>query len=487
MDEISEVHIGQRILEHAGSYPDAPCVEFEGRVTTRFEFVARASTLRKLLLRFGIAKGDTVAILCTTAGRGLECALALWDLRARVVFLDPRQSAADMSAICDAAQVKFKFSDLPTFQRRSDFEAIPRDIAPSETLLSFSACRPEDDAIVFTSSGTTGVPKVRGVTHSGLVTRIENVNRTVGVDTALSRYRLLIGNLAFAAVSFAWIRWLFLGAPVLDLHSFYLTKDVHNALSRNDVAVASLSPVTLRELLHFREARFGSNAAPAFPHLKQLRTVGGPVSGNDLQRSFQVLTPNVESSYSLSGVGPVSRLSGHEALQKGASVGHPFNGIVVRIVNQNGQDMSAGGVGRIFAKNTLHPNAVEIETGDLGYIDEDGFLFLTGRAHQNATRQSINVNLIELEQDIRSLEGVNDCLAFAVAAQETGDDVIFLAVESDLEQTALRSLIRKAVSSYRRPDRIFISSKLPRNAAEKISLRELQAQAEESGESFVSF
>ncbi|SHH16841.1 Acyl-CoA synthetase (AMP-forming)/AMP-acid ligase II [Cognatiyoonia sediminum] len=487
MDEISEVHIGQRILEHAGSYPDAPCVEFEGRVTTRFEFVARASTLRKLLLRFGIAKGDTVAILCTTAGRGLECALALWDLRARVVFLDPRQSAADMSAICDAAQVKFKFSDLPTFQRRSDFEAIPRDIAPSETLLSFSACRPEDDAIVFTSSGTTGVPKVRGVTHSRLAVGIANLETTIGLGAELSLFRLMIGNLSFSAMSFAWIRWLFLGAPIIDLFSFYLTKDVYKNLSREDLGVASLSPAALRELINYHVVDLKSRIEPAFPHLKQLRTVGGPVSGRDLRRAFEILTPNIESSYSLSGIGPISRLSGGEALQKGGSVGRPFDSIVVRIIGPNGQATPAGGIGHVFAKNTLHPNAVEIETGDLGYIDEDGFLFLTGRTEQNAIRHSININLADLESDIRSLQGISDCIAFAIADPETGDDVVFLAVESEISRTVVRTLIRRSLSSYRRPDRIYVRRKLPRNAAEKISLRELKALVEVSGDTFVSF
>lgn len=485
--QYDEQNIGAIILQHARSDPDAISIEQDGTAFTRADVARSAQHLAAFFSREKILAKSAIALVCVDRLRGAEAMIALWSINAQVLFLDPRQTIDEIKSAQKDAGVTAIYTDSKSFARRGGFELLPsrEAVDDCDIRLQFAADSHNDNALILSSSGTTELPRFRSVTHAsfidGLVAAGKLLNNSIALPT------ISVGSLAFGAVLSHWIKILIQGQHLLSLPLFFRTIDIHQALCRPDMEAIGLPPVIIGDLLDYHSEDRAPDAPCAYPHIKTMSSLGGPISFENLQKAYRILTPGFRNIYSMSGVGAVSLLSGEDILQKPNSVGKPFPEITIRIEDKNGSLQPTGQVGRIIARPDWREGAPLIDTGDMGWIDADGYLFIAGRSAQIASRNSINVNLSDLEQDVKKLTGVRDCIAFATLADGSPDDVIFLAVEFRADATVLKATIKSAVASYRRPDKILTSTHLPRTPSNKIALRVLKIASTEKDGGFVDF
>ncbi|MEP3294986.1 MAG: class I adenylate-forming enzyme family protein [Pseudoruegeria sp.] len=478
-------NIGTIIAKMAETDPDALCVEQGGVCYTRADVIQSAQALAVFFKEQGVEAGASIAIVVVDQLRGIQACIALWSLGAATLFLDPRQRIDELRTAQDRADVEAIFTDSKSFARRGGFGLLPADITAVKTTdaLSFPSGSCDAVALIRSSSGTTGLPRFRRVSHRTILSGMQSSAVLLGSHSPFPA--IIVGSLAFGAILSHWMKLLIHGKFILALPLVFKTSELHQALLRTEIQSVGLPPVLIEDLLAFHKDNAVEIDRPIYPHLRRMTSVGGPITPENLVQAYQVLTPSIKNLYSMSGIGAVSALSGGEILEKPNSVGKPFPSMTVRIESKKGELCKTGQVGRIVVNAGWKDSAVPIDTGDLGWLDEEGYLFVHGRSAQIATRKSINVGLADIELDVKGVAGIRDCLAFCIQSDGSADDFIYLAVEA--ETPLVVDHIRSILASYRWPDKILVRAQLPRNAASKISLRDLKRVATEKETSFVDF
>jgi long-chain acyl-CoA synthetase len=166
--------------------------------------------------------------------------------------------------------------------------------------------------------------------------------------------------------------------------------------------------------------------------------------------------------------------------------------VTLRILDDDGNEAARGEVGEIFVKSdsnsefTYHGrdderSAIEregfITLGDMGYLDDDGYLHLCDRRRDMVISGGVNIYPAEIEAELVALPGVADCAVFGVPDAEFGESllgVVELEPGADLSAGSLRGELRKRLAGYKVPKRIEFSSSLPREDSGKIFKRKLR-------------
>jgi acyl-CoA synthetase (AMP-forming)/AMP-acid ligase II len=178
------------------------------------------------------------------------------------------------------------------------------------------------------------------------------------------------------------------------------------------------------------------------------------------------------------------------------SIGRPLEDVEVRIVDENGDDVASGENGEIVAKGSRlmkgYWNQEEataealrggwLYTGDLGYFDEDGYIFLSGRARDFIKRGGEMVSPEEVEQVLHSHPSVDEAAIIGVPDLDWGERVRAIVVAKSGHTIDERDVIeycRERLSSFKKPESIVVVRKLPRNPMGKVLKRVLREQHSE--------
>jgi long-chain acyl-CoA synthetase len=226
--------------------------------------------------------------------------------------------------------------------------------------------------------------------------------------------------------------------------------------------------------------------------LSSVRTVayGGSPSGSGLQQGVQETFPNVgmiRNAYGLTeSASTVTVNSGPELAERPASVGRPVPGVEVRIVAADGAALGPGDAGEIWLKGAqIMPgywgNPEEsaqavtggwLHTGDIGYLDEEGYLFVTDRAKDMIIRGGENVYCVEIEDRLVQHPAVADAAVIGVAHPILGEEVkaiVQVEAGSDLTEDDVRAWVREKLADFKVPAHVELrTERLPRNASGKL-------------------
>jgi long-chain acyl-CoA synthetase len=216
-------------------------------------------------------------------------------------------------------------------------------------------------------------------------------------------------------------------------------------------------------------------------------TIGGaPVARPTLRRLGERLPDaDVLVGYGLTEFGAVTRSPSGDMGRHLGSVGRPLPGIEIRIVNTEGGRMGAGQVGEITVRGPGPPRRyykAEHETsltwrdgwmhsGDLGYLDDEGFLWITGRIKDLIIRGGHNVAPGEIEEVLFSHPAVIDAVAAGIPHDVLGEDVgawVVLSEGSTTSATELRRFMLERLADYKVPRQLHLVESLPRNDAGKV-------------------
>ncbi len=184
--------------------------------------------------------------------------------------------------------------------------------------------------------------------------------------------------------------------------------------------------------------------------------------------------------------------SAEEALAKPGTVGRAIEGGIVKIFGPNGEPCGANEIGEIFMRQTAIPDfdyhrkagAREeagreglISVGDVGYLDEDGYLFLCDRKRDMVISGGVNIYPAEIENTLIGMDGVRDCAVFGIPDEEFGERLM-ACIERDtgavLTPKDVQDYLRKRLANFKVPKDIEFLDVLPREASGKIFKRKLR-------------
>ena len=227
------------------------------------------------------------------------------------------------------------------------------------------------------------------------------------------------------------------------------------------------------------------------PNLSSLRIVF--VSGSQLgaelaTRALKDLGPVVYNLYGSTEIAFASIARPKDLSKNPATVGPPVKGITVKILDDNGIELPQGEVGRIFVRNTFPFEGYTggggkqiidgmLSSGDVGYFDADGLLFVSGRDDEMIVCGGENVFPAEVEDLISGHPEVVEATALGVEDKEWGHRLRAFVVKTEgasVDEEAIKTYVKENLARYKVPREVVFLDELPRNPTGKILKRELR-------------
>ncbi len=346
------------------------------------------------------------------------------------------------------------------------------------------------DNIVYTS-GTTGRPKaaVRDFTALGvhdLACIVERLPVRAGDRHLVVSPIYHSGGQVFTLLNAA------LGATI-HLRPRYEPEETLEALATERINSVFLVPTMLRRLLALPDELLERHPTP---QLRVLISGAAPFPEALRRRAIrQFGAGTVHDFYGATELGWVTLIDGYEMLERPGSVGRPIAGQEVRIVDDDGEACAPGEVGTIWVRSAhtmqgyLDEQEVDEEfrreewmtVDDLGYLDEEGYLYLAGRSRDMIISGGVNIYPVEIEDELADHEQVEEAGVVGVEDKEWGERVVAFVVpregaEGALEAERLEGWLRERLAAYKVPKDWRIVGELPRNETGKILKNELEAR-----------
>lgn len=352
-------------------------------------------------------------------------------------------------------------------------ERSSKDAAPKATKKS---------AIIILTSGTTGTPKGANRHAPPTLAPIGGVLSAVpfkaGEVTALP-------SPMFHALGYLHATIAMTLGSTLVLHRRFAPAVVLSDVATHKVTAIVVVPVMLSRMLDALETM------PTKPDLSNLRIifVSGSQLGAELAtRAMKDIGPVVYNLYGSTEISFVSIARPQDLKKNPATVGPMIKGVKVKILDEHGSELPTGSVGRIFV-GTFFPfegytgggNKEIIDglmsSGDVGYFDSDGLLYVSGRDDEMIVSGGENVFPAEVEDLISGHPEVIEATAIGVEDKDFGQRLRAFVVPKDgaaLTEDAIKDYVRNHLARYKVPREVIFLAELPRNPTGKILKRELR-------------
>ena len=351
---------------------------------------------------------------------------------------------------------------------------------------------PESVAIVLFTSGTTSQPKAVELSHNNLtsyVTGTVEFESAEPTDAAL----ICVPPYHIAGVSAA-LSNLYAGRKMVYLPNFDAEEWVR-LIDAERVTTATVVPTMLDRIVTVLES--GGHELPSLRNL----AYGGSKVGLPLVRRALELLPHVgfvnaygltETSSTIAVLTPDDHREAHSAsadhvAKRLGSVGRPVSGIELQIRDEDGKVLGPGESGELFVRGEqVSGRYAEIgsvldedgwfPTRDVALLDEDGYLFISGRSDDTIIRGGENIAPAELEEVLIEHSHVRDVAVVGVDDPQWGQAIVAVVVPAvgiDPDPEELREHVRKSLRGSRTPDRVVFRYELPTTPTGKVLRREI--------------
>src|SRR5205807_3349833 len=374
-----------------------------------------------------------------------------------------------------------------------DYETL---LSASDSMKADAEVDPDDLAWLFYTSGTTGKPKGAMLTHRNLLAMTMNyyadVNPIVPEDVVLHAAPLTHGSGLFGLPAIAK------GATSVILHTPSFDVDMVFTLIQHlrITTIAFLAPTQIKMLLNGPYQSYDLSSLRCIPY------GGGPMYVEDMKQAVEAFGPGIVQIYG-QGEAPmtISYLRREEHVTHGdpdaerrlASAGIPRTDVEVRIVDDDDHEVAAGKIGEIAARGSVvmvgywnRPDETAeslrggwLHTGDIGMMDEQGYLYLLDRKKDMIISGGNNIYPREIEEVLLKHPAIYEVAVISVPDPLWGESVkAIVALRSGMTVTEeeVNALCRQHLASYKKPRTVEFVPELPKNAYGKILKRELREQ-----------
>ena len=479
-------------LGRAARYHASATALVSGKARSSFqELHARVAGIAASLSRQGFGVGDRLALLLPNEAEYLELIYACAWLGVTAVPLNTRFSAAEIDRVLADANPRglIRHSSLPAPTLRLAWEKV-LDVDPLEIGSGGAAPEPIYDpeailALIYTS-GTTGRPKGVVLTHSAVLANLDHVNywlpyREGGVYLhAAPLFHIADFPFMFAAPAFGTCQAVI---PKFSPQAFC------EIVALEHVTRTVLVPTMINSL-----TQFAPLADYDLGSLEEIGYGGSPIAPELIHRVRQAL-PRVKlvQVYGLSETGFLTGLQDHEHTEdRLLSCGRSCPGIDVRVVDDSGKEVGVGQRGELVARgaNVMRgywnsPDQTQLafrdgmfRTGDIGYQDAHGFIYILDRLKDMIVTGGENVYSGEVEAVIYQHPAVHEVAVFGIPDVQWGEIVmacVALKPAATLSADELVAHCRRYLAGYKIPRRIeFTPGELPKGGSGKILKRALR-------------
>jgi len=499
------------------------------------EFVRQANGVAHALARdAGVGHGDRVAVL---SANNPEWCLAFWatvDLGAILVGLNGWWKTDEILYGLDDSGSKVLVADAKRFERIADqldqapgLEHIylidgdpadyddPRIHAFSELMgeptdeFPDTDIAEDDPAVIFYTSGTTGRPKGAISTHRNMVANLQNTlfnsiatvmanPETTPLDSGGGQTVGLLTSPLFhvSGCHSSLVVGMIAGVKLVIPEGRFDPDHALQLIQDEGVTIwATVPTMVWRVCEHPARHDYDTSTVTSV-------AFGGSPSADELQRKVRDTFPNVKSTSNAYGLTESSSvatvISGKDAQERPDSVGPPVPVVDLAIVDPSGKAVPQGQTGEVLIKGPIimpgywnKPEATAetvidgwLHTGDIGYLDEDGFLFITDRAKDMIIRGGENIYCVEIEQRLVDHPAVADAAVIGVPHPELGEEVkavVQVQPGAALTEEDVKAWVAETLANFKVPAYVeIVDDKLPRNASGKLLKNVLRGEGEVS-------
>jgi len=501
--------------------PDRAGIIFEGKRYTFADLSERVNRLANALLGLGIGKGDVVAILQVNCNQYMEAYYAAAKLGAIFVPLNFRAKKDELVHMLDNSEAKILIAgeryvdqvnsmrpELPLLRHCISIESKQDGMLYYEELLAsasteevFSDIADDDTTILMYTAGTTGLPKGVPLPHNSFsVYMLQNVNPA---DPDTEETNLLTVPLYHVAGIQAMLAATYGGRTLAIMRQFDVDEWLET-VQREKANRAMLVPTMLKRVIDhpdfdkydissLKVITYGAASMP-FEVIKKAIEI---LPGVNFINAFG----QTETASTITTLGPGDHvIEGTEEEREKklrrltSSIGRPMADVEMKIIDEEGNDLPPGDVGEIVARGprvmggywkdaekTAKAMTKDgwLRTGDMGYMDEEGYFYLVGRGDDLIIRGGENISPEEVENVLYAHSAVEEAAVIGIVDPEWGQEPMAVVVlKQGMTATAedIMEFCRQKMSSFKRPRSVVFVDELPRTSTGKVLKRVLREQ-----------
>ena len=514
------MNISEFLTISSSIVPDRVATAFEDKECSYQALLNRANRLANGLSELGVESGDRVAILQVNCNQHVETVFATLKIDAVYVPLNFRSKADEIAFMLNDCEPKALIvggryskmikSIMPKIKATKifisleepveDWTAYQDLVSQSQDTELFPANDDDDLAVLMFTAGTTGSPKGVMLSHGSFSSYVLNNVSPADPDSE-DESNLLTVPLYHVAGLQAVMAAIYGGRTIIIERQFE-AKDWMELVQKYRANRAMIVPTMLKQLMDhpdFKQYDLSSlqvityGAAPMplpvikralkeFPNTKFINAFGQ----TETAATITMLPPE---DHVLTG----DPATIEKKLNRLTSIGKPLDDVEVTIVNEDGKKVKTGEIGEIAArgdrlmKGYWNQEAATKEairggwlyTGDLGYMDNDGYIFLSGRSKDFIKRGGEMIAPEEVEQLLMLHPAVDEAAIIGVPDDDWGERVRAITVLKPGKNATEEELIehcREKLASFKKPESVVFVDQLPRNPMGKVLKRQLRQE-----------
>jgi long-chain acyl-CoA synthetase len=468
---------------------EAIALAFEERDYTLSQLDALANGMATVLEHRGVRSGDRVALMSSNRPEFVIALWAIWRLGAAAVLLSPAWRRTEVENALALTTPGHAVGDHPVLADLMPMLSLDEAVTPGQrtfetpahsrvaTLLPGGSY--DSDALLVFSSGTTGMPKAVRHTHRSFSVAVRHWRDALGLSVA-DRMQIMtppshilgLLNIVMALETGAWVR----------LHRRFDIELMLHHIEKDQITIEmAVAPIALALAAHPKLEGYDLSS------LRYIMWCATPVTATVAEKVTGRTGVSWVTAYGTSEL-PVIACNEIDGARLD-TVGRPVPGVRVRIVSlDDGELLSPGAVGEIQVRSDsvmagyLPSQATAAafsdgwyRTGDVGYLDADGWLRITDRAKEMIKVRGFQVAPAEIEAVLHEHSGVDDCAVFGIPDAANGEAVIAAVKTSrPVEADELIALVTDKLASYKRPSRVVFVPEIPRLPSGKVLRRVLK-------------
>jgi acyl-coenzyme A synthetase/AMP-(fatty) acid ligase len=507
---LKEAEFGPNLIRHwinraADRDPDkAYIISVDDRRTINYRQLQRLTRqIGTFLAESGILANDRIVLLADNSIEHLVCYIGVMAFGATICtvhvemnrghlaqilpMLNPRLAVFDASLGIDDILAKISVPLLPLGSFDDDANAgFYTSVAACEPMdINLPSTRPQDDACILFTSGTSARPKGVVLTFRELLSNVEPTADGLGLTVDDRIYDFRSFNWCSAQILSA-LAPLSRGASLILGRKFTRSRFFQH-IADHSATIAAGNPTTINMLLN------GDNPlnAEALSSLRFVISSSAPLLSEDWRRFEQHFGIPVAQSYGCSEIGWIATNPG--AYRHIGTVGKPARYHKLTIVNDRGQPLPMGETGHVevggFPDNDYRYLADDgtikvhsrgrLLTGDIGFLDADGYLHITGRERDLIIRGGINISPLEIDSILLQRPEIIEVATVGVPDHTYGEEVVSFVVARPGATIDIDDLLRycgAVLPASKAPKQIVLSNHLPKTARGKLDRRALAEQ-----------